>query len=521
MKSTWRTLCAQYLPLHHDGSVWRYSRAWLPSDPHQGWKIHISATILTACDVLQATGPYLRKCGVAFKAAATLSDLARINSGLHHGYSQVGKFLTVYPFDVVIFCEAVEELHDLIPPNLLAPAVPFDFRYLESNIYFRYGSFVPNHNSQPIIESPQGEFVLDRRDIPVPDGVPLPFAKSKSSPGRSLLQSPLASRYRVYSSLSQRGKGGVYEAIDTGTRPPRICIIKEGRRNGETAWDGRDGRVRVENEAKVLRNLGTKELNVPIIYDSFETEDNAYLVLERIDGTNLQKLNADRKRRRSLANTLHISKQICRIVADIHAAGYIWRDCKPANMFLTKENCVRPVDFEGACPIDQPDPFVWSTPNFTPPEIREGKRAKPRHFPVAEDLFALGTTLFFLVEGKLPPKNLECVANSRQCSADKGAWHVNDSSAINCEWRSNNRACSNVANVGNLRVLRVKDSECPLEKFSRRGLPEEVKQVISRLLSNDPSLRPRGEEVFAVLSLVESHLLQKRRKTRVVTNRIE
>ena len=38
----------------------------------------------------------------------------------------------------------------------------------------------------------------------------------------------------------QRGKGGVYQALDLNVNPPRLCLIKEGRKHGELTWDGRD-----------------------------------------------------------------------------------------------------------------------------------------------------------------------------------------------------------------------------------------------------------------------------------------
>src|SRR4051812_30895414 len=92
LEKRWRSLCDVYLPVAHPGEIWRLSRRPTESDPTQGWKLHISATILTACDVLDIAGPILRRWGSLYKAPESLLELRRINTGLYYGYSQVGKF---------------------------------------------------------------------------------------------------------------------------------------------------------------------------------------------------------------------------------------------------------------------------------------------------------------------------------------------------------------------------------------------------------------------------------------------
>ena len=93
---------------------------------------------------------------------------------------------------------------------------------------------------------------------------------------------------------------------------------------------------------------------------------------------------------------LRYGVQMASIVAQIHAAGFVWRDVKPANLIVMKSGRLRPIDFEGACPVDNPDPLPWSTTFFMPPES-EGDfthLSKP-----SADLFALGLVLYLLVEG--------------------------------------------------------------------------------------------------------------------------
>ena len=82
------------LPLS-DGN-WAYSRTAQQDDPVQGWKLHLSATILSASDVFARAEPILRDNNALFKLPCRLDLLKSLNSGLPD-FSQIGKFLTIYP----------------------------------------------------------------------------------------------------------------------------------------------------------------------------------------------------------------------------------------------------------------------------------------------------------------------------------------------------------------------------------------------------------------------------------------
>jgi len=500
----WRRLCSDFLPFHEDGDLWRHSRGWLPTDPHQGWKIHVSATILSACDVLEAVGAYLRKSGAAFKAVSSLDCLERLNSGIFHGYSQVGKFITVYPPDVAMFRNIVEGLSGIIPPGAAAPAIPFDLRYLNTNIFYRYGSFISNGDDAPTLRKPDGEWAPDLRHIPCPGWTTPPFADAAESFAKHTV-SPLSTRYRVFASLSQRGKGGVYEAIDTGSVPLRLCVAKEGRRHGETVWDGRDGRTRIENEANALRDLIARAVDVPKVYDRFETGGNLYIVLEKLSGKTLQSAADDNQRLIPLADALYVCKQIASLLADIHAAGWVWRDCKPANLFLTDENTVRPIDFEGACRSDRLDAFVWSSPNFSAPEVFRPNYVPNPSFPFAADLYSLGATLYYVIEGEMIKTGGGCPGKDGDRAANAGEYSPGGTPG----------GAATPPNPAK------SDREGPQIKWSRRGVPGPIRSTISRLLNIDPAGRPSAADVTAVVGSVEGHFSEKFLEAGVVAHVVE
>src|ERR1043166_6467008 len=101
LERRWRSQVKR-LPIVH--GMWRYSRRFRPGDPAQGWKIHISATPLSAGAVFSRVHPLLSRCDLLFKVPASLDLLVQLNAGIG-AFSQIGKFLTIYPRSTV---EAVD-----------------------------------------------------------------------------------------------------------------------------------------------------------------------------------------------------------------------------------------------------------------------------------------------------------------------------------------------------------------------------------------------------------------------------
>jgi hypothetical protein len=218
-RSRWRSLCERYLPLDKGGSIWRFSRARRPDDPTQGWKLHVSATLLNAASILELIAPPLTARSVRFKAPASLQALALLNSGLTYGYSQVGKVFTIYPRDDKEAARLARLLHKLTS-GVTAPVIPFDRQFRPgSNVFYRYGAMDSFE-----MDLPDGRRVSAIRD---PDGNPVPGARESAKarpdwveelfPARKLRgrkcaaadRSPLTTTFRVFRALTQGGKGGV------------------------------------------------------------------------------------------------------------------------------------------------------------------------------------------------------------------------------------------------------------------------------------------------------------------------
>lgn len=411
----WHRLCDAYLPETDSSSIWRFSAA-NPAGPAQGWKLHIPATIFTAVKVLKVVGPLLEKRGVPFKAPASLDELAKLNAGIFYGYTQVGKFLTIYPPTEFEARRLARELHRLTR-GVVAPTLPFDRHYRrDSCVYYRYGSFIEQkveHDGRAVlaIQGPTGKLIPDRRDVPSPPSwVRDPFTAEHRLDDRPKAPTLLTTRFKAFRALSQRGKGGVYQAVDFSTTQPRLCILKEGRRHGEVRIDGRDGYWRVRQEERVLKSLAGKGVLVQSVYASFKAERNYYLALEYLEGETLEAYLERRQRRLSIAAVLRRGIALASLIAQIHRAGWVWRDCKPRNILVVNNGTLRAIDFEGACAIANPDPFPWGTHPYSPAESQAPFRGQSR---LPEDLYALGKLIFLLVTGRLPESDTEALHDVR------------------------------------------------------------------------------------------------------------
>jgi hypothetical protein len=443
----WERLCADYLPFVREGSIWRFNRGRAPGDAEQGWKLHVSATVLTANDILKRVAPMLHADGTRFKAPCSLQELQKLNCGLFYGYSQVGKFITVYPRSAEGAVSLARHLHRLTR-GMAAPSVPFDRRLRPGScVYYRYGSFASvemkndDGTNTPAMRDPAGKLVADVREAAEakPEWISDPFVRNRARREVARVESPLATTFRAFHALTQRGKGGVYQALDLSVCPPRLCILKEGRVCGELAWDSRDGRWRVRHEEIVLTSLREAGVEVPRVYSSFEVEGNYYLVTEYIRGETLQSLLNRRRRRLDLHVALRHGARLASQLSAIHAAGWVWRDCKPTNVIVTSGGGLRLLDFEGACPVERPDPLPWSTTAFMPPPPPRGDVTLSGNY---DDLYAVGTLIYLLLAGRLPEPA----------------------------------------------------APAPIEKL-RRGVPPGVGRIVAALLDADPRKRPDAKTV--------------------------
>jgi serine/threonine protein kinase len=284
---------------------------------------------------------------------------------------------------------------------LAGPRIPFDAPYRPTSlVHYRYGAFRRSgEKAAGLIRGPTGRLQRDKRGPghAVPDWLDDPFNPKRSKSRKST--GPIGLDYIVYKAITQRGKGGVYEAVDISVSPVRIVIIKEGRRHGETDLEGRDGLARIRQETRVLRKLQAAKLPVPKVFRAFSQNGNRYIVLEHFPGTPLIPAKRLQPTKPSWRRAAKILDRLEPILSRIHAAGWVWRDCKPSHL-LVHRGQFQLIDFENACRVAERKLTPWVSRHYFPPPRPGMLNRRPGN---GEDDYALGVIGFQFGTGQFPP----------------------------------------------------------------------------------------------------------------------
>jgi len=96
-------------------------------------------------------------------------------------------------------------------------------------------------------------------------------------------------------------------------------------------------------EADVMRKL--KHPNIVRLFGYCSEGSHCYLVQELAEGENIFDILHKRRRRLSLAQSVHIGQQICDAMVYLHGQKLVHRDLKPQNVLLDSKDNVKICDF--------------------------------------------------------------------------------------------------------------------------------------------------------------------------------
>ena len=100
--------------------------------PSQGFKIHLSATICNLNTIFELFYNYIKSTNLEWKVMKSFRDLERQNIGFN-GLSQIGKFITIYPYNDEIFLKLLYDF-GLLFKHQDSISIPSDFRFMQSKI---------------------------------------------------------------------------------------------------------------------------------------------------------------------------------------------------------------------------------------------------------------------------------------------------------------------------------------------------------------------------------------------------
>lgn len=364
--------------------------------PAQGFKLHVSASVSNAIDIAERVVPILLEENITFKCVANTSLLLDLNAGVF-GLSQVGKFITVYPYKNGRFRKALADVLDDATVGQVVPDVPSDYKYgRDGAVYYRFGVIATRFNTEAgHLIDPSGTSLIDERDprTPVPDWVVDPLKSRRHEP--DLEENKLPQRYIVLDVLRQRGKGGVYRALEvlnirkTKTKPVlRRVVIKEAKFAGEVDRQGNDAQKRLAWQHHCLALLCACE-QIPKPLDCFSVGRDKYLVMEDVGGTSLNSLLMEESTGISYQRITDIVLQLSKIIQYVHSRDIIISDLSPDNVLIADDGTIFVADLEDSLGDGSPNSGLMATPGFFP----EGRVETGRF----RDFYALGAIAYALV----------------------------------------------------------------------------------------------------------------------------
>jgi hypothetical protein len=207
----------------------------------------------------------------------------------------------------------------------------------------------------------------------------------------------VADRYELGPELGRGGMGVVWRATDT-LLAREVAVKEVDLPRGLDAAQRAAMRARVSREARAAARLSHP--GAVTVYDIAQDGDHDYIVMELVLAPTLDDLvRGDGPLAPERAAGLGL--RLLATLEAAHRAGIVHRDLKPKNVMVRADGTTKLADF-GIASV-QGDPRLTATglvvgsPAYMAPEQVEGAPVGP-----ATDLWALGATLWFAVEGEPP-----------------------------------------------------------------------------------------------------------------------
>ncbi len=221
---------------------------------------------------------------------------------------------------------------------------------------------------------------------------------SPANSGPLNIEDILEERYKIEQVIGQGGFSVVYRAIDTwSVGQQKWCAIKELSDKALNETDRDEAVKYFKREVGMLTHL--THPNIPKVSDYFTHGHRHYLVMDYIEGQNLQSIIDSRQIPFTEKQVVEWGVQLCDTLHYLHTQNpaIIFRDVKPLNIMIDRNEQVKLIDFGIArlfSSAQRKDTQKLGSPGYAPPEQYNNHTG---HTDARSDIYALGVTLHQLL----------------------------------------------------------------------------------------------------------------------------
>ena len=225
----------------------------------------------------------------------------------------------------------------------------------------------------------------------------------------------LNERYIIGKCAGQGGFGIVYKAWDKklGTIvavkeffSSKIAIRYPGESEVRISKKHKDEflyrKSRFLTEARYITKF-INQKSIVDVYDHFEQNGTAYIVMEFLKGVNLSQYLEQHGGRIDPASAITIINQLCSGLAELHKEKVIHCDIAPDNIQIFDGYQIKLYDFGAAKLADSKEVAidVVMKPGYSPPE----QYSQDNELGPWTDIYALGATFYKMLVGKIPEES--------------------------------------------------------------------------------------------------------------------
>ncbi|MDR1217029.1 MAG: serine/threonine protein kinase [Oscillospiraceae bacterium] len=162
-------------------------------------------------------------------------------------------------------------------------------------------------------------------------------------------------------------------------------------------------------EAQVLAKF-SRSPNIAAVKNYFNENDTAYFVMDYVEGISFKNYIANHGGKIGADDALRVMKQALNALTDVHREGLVHRDVTPDNIYITKDDTVKLLDF-GSARYSLGDKSksldVILKAGYAPKEqyMRKGRQGP------WTDVYSAAACIYSAITGVLPPEALARMEN--------------------------------------------------------------------------------------------------------------